>query len=120
MYTRQTRRARQVGPRGTLIAPKALAPQALQGLAAALPKGGQTAVGSESRVPVTVPDSVWPGGAALAGSPGRLGRAAEAAIYIPRSNLRVRSCEGEGRSKTGASSDPCGWRKAPAAKQLGA
>jgi hypothetical protein len=69
--------------------------------------------GSESRVPE------WPGGAVV-GSPGR--RAAEAAIYIPRSNLRVtvRSCEGEGLSKTGASSDPCGWREAPAAEPLGA
>ncbi len=28
--------------------------------------------------------------------------------YIPRSNQRVRSCEEEGRSKTGVSSDPCG------------
>ncbi len=36
--------------------------------------------------------------------------------YTPCSNPRVRSCEGEGRSKKGVSSDPCGWRKAPAAK----
>ena len=39
---------------------------------------------------------------------------------IPHSNPRVRSCEGEGRSKTVVSSDPGGWREAPAAEPLGA